>query len=356
MDKHDEEFEGFLRQFRLRSPGPLHEVTSRSRWINRWILVVAAAVLAVPLAILLFRSLAGTGGPYATVEIAGYSPYKVGEKIGAGRAVRSSSVDSAVLALEDGSHIEMRSESELVLQNAVDGVRVLLNSGSIIVSPSGQHTGHLYVQSRDATASVFGAVCFVSVEPGGTRVAAIQGDVHVEYGSTSRELRSGEEFVTAASMEPRLLAKEIGWSRNAAAHLAMLQPPGTVQEEAPVRSERPSPRSEPPAGPVLARQNPDSSPPPGQAQQPVSPPEQPQQSAKASDVAGREILGRACSLCHLSDVVSTQHFPTKEGYAALVSGEVAKGAPVSNEDFPILVDYLFDNFGKKPVAPGDPPK
>jgi len=41
------------------------------------------------------------------------------------------------------------------------------------------------------------------------------------------------------------------------------------------------------------------------------------------------------------------HFSTKTEYANVVSFERGRGAPVSETEFPVLVDYLFENLGKK---------
>src|SRR4029079_10597154 len=51
-----------------------------------------------------------------------------GEAIKRGAVIRSDGNNGAVLALKDGSRIEMRSESELVLESANDGVRIRLNT------------------------------------------------------------------------------------------------------------------------------------------------------------------------------------------------------------------------------------
>ena len=56
-----------------------------------------------------------------------------------------------------------------------------------------------------------------------SRVAVIQGEVRVEQGATSRQLAPGEQLATSPLMESRSVKEEISWSRNAEAHLAMLQ-------------------------------------------------------------------------------------------------------------------------------------
>ena len=71
-------------------------------------------------------------GVYAVLETADGSVYRIsdgndvpihaGDRIGAQETVRSNGGAGAVLALADGSHVEMRSQSELSLERADDGV------------------------------------------------------------------------------------------------------------------------------------------------------------------------------------------------------------------------------------------
>lgn len=63
---------------------------------------------------------------------------------------------------------------------------------------------------------------------------------------------------------------------------------------------------------------------------------------------GRLILDRACGGCHRAAAVGTHHFATRAEYAALVSRMIGMGAPVSEREEDVLVDYLFDNLGIKP--------
>src|SRR6187399_2159635 len=83
MDKHDKEFEAYLRQFRLRQPGPPPEIASASRRSSMgWLLVAAVVVLAVGISAVLVRNHGNGSGPKVTVEEAGSpSLYRVGETI-----------------------------------------------------------------------------------------------------------------------------------------------------------------------------------------------------------------------------------------------------------------------------------
>jgi mono/diheme cytochrome c family protein len=63
---------------------------------------------------------------------------------------------------------------------------------------------------------------------------------------------------------------------------------------------------------------------------------------------GRVILDRACGACHRAAAVGNYHFATRAEYDELVSRMIAMGAPVSEQEAVVLIDYLYDNFGTKP--------
>jgi uncharacterized protein (TIGR03435 family) len=140
-----------------------------------------------------------------------------------GDTVRSVGDGGGFLALSDGSRIEMRAQSELSLESARDGVRIRLNSGSVIVSAAKQRTGHLYVRTKDMTVSVIGTVFLVNAEEEGSRVAVIEGEVLVQQGETSKKLLPGEKSTTNPSMASLPVKEEIAWSREAETHVALLQ-------------------------------------------------------------------------------------------------------------------------------------
>ena len=148
---------------------------------------------------------------------------QAGEKIERDARIRSN--EGGVFALADGSRVEVRAQSELSLERASDGIRIRLTKGSVIVNAAKQHKGHLYVQTNDVTVSVVGTVFLVDSESEGSRVAVIEGEVHVQHGAAEQRLRRGEQVVTTPFIEPPLLKEEISWSRNAEAHLALLQQP-----------------------------------------------------------------------------------------------------------------------------------
>jgi len=64
--------------------------------------------------------------------------------------------------------------------------------------------------------------------------------------------------------------------------------------------------------------------------------------------AGKVILDRACDACHRAASVGAFHYATRAQYAAVVSRMIAMGAQVSEQEAPVLTDYLFDNLAAKP--------
>jgi len=169
----------------------------------------------------------------ATVDAEGGSVYSLdggtrevlgqGGPIEANEIVRSDSGSGAMLVLTDGSRVEMRSQSELSLDRAEDGISIHLRTGGIIVNAAKQRSGHLYVRTKDVTVSVVGTVFLVNAEDDGSRVGVIEGEVRVREGTLETRLQPGQQVSTSRAVATRPLKEEITWSRHAKAHLAILE-------------------------------------------------------------------------------------------------------------------------------------
>jgi len=187
----------------------------RPSW--KWRIGLAAAVAAIVLAVVLISSVEPPRA-FAVIE-------KSGVTVAMGEVVRAD-VDGSALVLTDGSRVEMRAQSELVLERANDGMRIRLNKGSVIVNAAKQH-GHLYVQTKDVTVSVVGTVFLVNADDKGSRVAVMEGEVRVQQGRVEKSLRPGEQLASnpksPALETDRKFLLETGWSREAYASLAKLQ-------------------------------------------------------------------------------------------------------------------------------------
>jgi uncharacterized protein (TIGR03435 family) len=154
---------------------------------------------------------------------------KVGERLDHQQVVRTSDA-FAVLALQDGTRVEVRPQTALWFERAQDGERIHLNRGSVIVSAAKQRDGHLYVQTPDMTVAVVGTVFLVNAEEAGSRVAVFQGEVQVQQGKVSRTLLRGQQATSNGLMESRPLSEEISWSPHVEVHLALLQQASAVNE------------------------------------------------------------------------------------------------------------------------------
>jgi uncharacterized protein (TIGR03435 family) len=229
----EEAYPRLWRRIALESAAPPHEMSHesprRERRPYRTALAVAAAAVVLVVTGVGYREMLNRGAATQTgLQIVNgavqrsVDPGTVDDaRVDGGETV--SSRDGGVVALADGSRIEMRPNTEVRLEAARDGARIRLNRGSVIVTAAKQRTGHLYVQTRDVTVSVVGTVFLVNAEETGSRVAVIQGEVRVEQSGASRSLRPGEQVATNPSMEPHFVSEQISWSRHAGEHLALLQ-------------------------------------------------------------------------------------------------------------------------------------
>ena len=146
-----------------------------------------------------------------------------GERIERSQAIRTGNDSGAILQLADGSRIEMNARSELSLNRASDGVRIDLARGSVIVTAAKQRTGHLYVGTVDCTVSVVGTVFSVNAGSKGSRVSVIEGEVHVQQGTSNKSLHPGQQMATNPAMGSVPVSDEIAWSQDRDVHLALLK-------------------------------------------------------------------------------------------------------------------------------------
>jgi hypothetical protein len=151
-----------------------------------------------------------------------YRPLYIASRIEGGQLVRAGSQGGTV-ALFDGSRIEMSPQSELSIVHASDGMRVHLDSGTVIVTAAKQRDGHLYVETRDLLVSVVGTVFSVSAETVGSRVSVIEGEVHVQQGGTVQTLLPGQQASTSPALGPLPVETQLGWSKSAGELAVLLQ-------------------------------------------------------------------------------------------------------------------------------------
>jgi cytochrome c5 len=63
--------------------------------------------------------------------------------------------------------------------------------------------------------------------------------------------------------------------------------------------------------------------------------------------ASRELYEEICSYCHELERSARQAL-TREQWRGLIRGMVDEGAPVTDEEFSMILDYLAEHFGPKP--------
>ena len=359
MDRPDEEFETFLKQFRMREARLWPETAavgeSRSK---RWMLLAAAATIAVVLlsvqVLWNLKEVAPAGGGSETAGVPSSPP---DSNIVSAEMVRTGN-EPMLRTLGDGSVVEIGPHTEFVVESVIgDDIRLRLNDGAIVITAARRRDGQLSVRTKHATATVQGTLFLVKTEERSTRVAVLEGTVRVEHGTFAQQLQPGEEFATDLAMKQTRLAEEFAWSVSAAAYQALTgREPGPVTKpESPAVAQ--ALLAEEPLVESTAEQNenalanavPQQTP-------PQAPPPPPQQNDSGQEHPGKQIFDRACTGCHSADVVRSQSYPNRQDYADMVSRMTALGAMVSSTEFPALVDYLFGTFGRKPQPDRSAPR
>ena len=118
--------------------------------------------------------------------------------------------------------VEMNQRAELAVSASRRDTTIHLDQGSIIVQAAKRHTGHLYVRAPDCTVAVTGTVFSVNSGTKGSRVAVIEGEVHVKHAGAESILHSGDQVATTQSVGLVPVREEIGWSSDLDHELALL--------------------------------------------------------------------------------------------------------------------------------------
>ena len=202
-------------------PAPQPRARSNS---SRWA-VAAAVIVGVGLSTVgVVYYMNGPSGSRATVAIingtlyrvsdAGSVAVKAGEELPAGAEIRTAKDSSAVIRLRDGSTVEMRERTGFSVAESGRDLTVNLGLGNIIVQAARRRSGHLFVAARDCKVAVTGTVFSVNSGVKGSRVAVIEGEVHVTKDNTEKVLHPGDQFTSNANLAPVAVRDEIAWSRD----------------------------------------------------------------------------------------------------------------------------------------------
>jgi hypothetical protein len=146
--------------------------------------------------------------------------------------IRSAKLSTAVVRLLDGSLVEMGPRADLSVSRQWRSTTIHLQGGQIIVQAAKQHAGgRLYVATDDGLVSVKGTIFSVNRGIKGSRVAVIEGVVHVDFEDANADLTAGEQATSSAAVSKVPVQNEIAWSRNSAKYLALLGDFAVLQKQ-----------------------------------------------------------------------------------------------------------------------------
>lgn len=170
-------------------------------------------------------------GELYRVGPAGLRLAKAGDPLGDREVVRTAAGGHAVVALRDGSVVEMGERAEFSVSASRRDTTLHLDQGSVIVQAAKRRSGHLYVTTPDCTVSVTGTVFSVNRGTKGSRVSVVEGEVRVAQGNGEAVLHPGDQMATHASMARVAIREEIAWSRNRDQHVELLNAFGGLQRK-----------------------------------------------------------------------------------------------------------------------------
>jgi ferric-dicitrate binding protein FerR (iron transport regulator) len=147
---------------------------------------------------------------------------KAGDEVAASEFIRTGANSRAKVRLFEGSQVEMNQRAELAVTATRRDTTIHLDQGSIIVQAARRRTGHLYVSAPDCTVAVTGTVFSVNSGTKGSRVAVIEGEVHVKHAGAVSILHSGDVVATTPSVGVVAVREEIAWSSDLDHQLALL--------------------------------------------------------------------------------------------------------------------------------------
>jgi hypothetical protein len=174
--------------------------------------------------------IASVAGSLFRITPDGPLPIGAGDVFQGGERIRTGRDSGAIVALADGSTIEMNQRSEIRVTERRDDATIHLARGSIIVEASDQGSGHLFVRTDDCLVSVTGTVFSVLHGSRGSRVSVIEGEVEVDSSDGVEIVQPGQQVVTGFVF-PIPIGQEISWSVNLDDHLAMLKELSELQHD-----------------------------------------------------------------------------------------------------------------------------
>jgi hypothetical protein len=145
-----------------------------------------------------------------------------GDKLAEGEQLRTSGGAHAVLRLSDGSTVEINERSTLGVEARGSSMTVSLDNGAVIVQAAKRNFGHLYVKTPDCRVAVTGTVFSVNSGIKGSRVAVLQGTVHVAHAGIDTLLQAGDQVSTSDNLAPAPVERQISWSHDREKYLPLV--------------------------------------------------------------------------------------------------------------------------------------
>jgi hypothetical protein len=154
-----------------------------------------------------------------------------GETLGEGEVLRTSGGGHAVLRLMDGSTVEVNERSVVGVGARGRNVTVALENGAVIVQAAKRTSGHLYVKTPDCRVAVTGTVFSVDTGLKGSRVAVLQGSVHVLHQGIDTLATAGSQVTTSDNLSPEPVPEQIAWSHDRDKYLVLLAQFAALQKQ-----------------------------------------------------------------------------------------------------------------------------
>ena len=152
-----------------------------------------------------------------------------GAELREGEELRTAGGSRAVLRLADGSFVEVNQRSTLGFGARGRNMTVMLNRGAVIVQAARRISGHLYVRTPDCRVAVTGTVFSVDAGLKGSRVAVLQGSVHVVHDGIHSVLRPGDQMATSFNLAPEPLDQQFAWSPDREKYVGLMAELANVQ-------------------------------------------------------------------------------------------------------------------------------
>ncbi len=204
----------------------------------RWVLIPTLAVLA--LTFFLYRAfwqvppgvraaVESIDGSAYRISDAGDSPLSAGDTLNEGDRLRTGGGAHAVLRLSDGSTVEVNERSILAVNARGPNMTVAIDNGAVIVQAAKRKSGHLYVKTPDCRVAVTGTVFSINAGIKGSRVAVLQGTVHVTHAGLDTLMHAGDQVSTNENLTSEPVDQQIAWSHDLQKYLPLLAQFSTLQ-------------------------------------------------------------------------------------------------------------------------------